>query len=253
MAAPSLGSTLENLASGLSRHYAGLLPDRNRGHEGRMSEGGPVHSSLHPSAPSAQHSAAAADVDMSPFVDFLQSLTPERRRDFFSGANPVGPAPSVKPKTTDDVGGGGTDDYYNTPAFTSTDTTFKRDANLCAISSELRVGDLFRRLTHTSATACVLCGKTAGVIDTCRVTFGELLCFACDKTRHRLSPCARMRHAVLHVGGRSKLPVLIALEPNDFVIPPDDTSAVLGVVMDANWIVRVGELRVGWAVCNSLD
>lgn len=241
MAAPSTVSSLENLASGFTQHYAGLLPDRNRGLEGRSSEG-PVHSSLHPSGPRAQNSAAAADVDMASFVDFLASLTPEQRLEFFSGANPVRAVPSVNPTATSNAEGSGTDDYYISPSFTSTDTVFKRDANLCAISSELRLGDLFRRLTHTSA-SCAVCAEKAGVVDTCRFVFGELICFSCDKTRHMLSPCARTRHAVLAVGS-STLPVLIALDSNDFILPPAGANTSLGMIMAANWIHRIGELRV---------
>ena len=133
------------------------------------------------------------------------------------------------------------------PAYGSTDTAFRDAANDSAFCSLLQLGDLQRRLEHKMA-RCTECVGRAGVLCTCRHLHGELLCFNHDSSRHRVTPCARTRHALLlpqqnPTAGQVR-PILIELHSNDWIFVPPGVDASDGVVRDVAWIRRRGES--GW-------
>jgi hypothetical protein len=133
------------------------------------------------------------------------------------------------------------------PAYGSTDTAFRDAANDFAFCGLLQLGDLQRRLEHKTA-RCTQCVNRAGVLCTCRLLYGELLCFHHDSSRHRATPCARTRHALLlpqeNPAAGEIRPVLIELHANDFISVPPDVDASSGVIRDVAWIRRRGES--GW-------
>jgi hypothetical protein len=110
---------------------------------------------------------------------------------------------------------------------------------MTAFAGMRQLGRLYQRLTHPKA-ACNVCGGIPGVVDSCRVTYGELLCSSCDTERHSASPCARTRHALLHISSLSR-PVLVNLHQNEFIHPTSsDLKPIPGRIMSRDWIVSRG-------------
>ena len=227
---------LKRLASTLTECFPGLL----------------AHRRIDPRAPRVQTSAAEAERVFEPFIAALEELGPDERssfyRKFYSGhvtELPIAEVPSTVPTSVADHG----DDSVRQPiVFGSTDTDFKRNVNTTAFLSMQQLGRVYHRLLHAKA-KCTDCSATPGVLDTCRVVFGELLCYTCDRTRHEISPCARCRYVLSSVDGSSR-PVLISLHPNDFIIPDiggdiaeatgNNDVGMVNIVAARDWIQRRG-------------
>jgi hypothetical protein len=209
-------------------------------------------------APQVRSCAEAATRDFSSAVSQLTQLSADERRAHLisradrdtKGSDVAGREEAEKLAapcaSTEEGGGAGESDVgiqhpaIQRPAYCSTDTAFKAAVNDSAVCSMLQLGELQRRLEHSKA-VCVQCvgGAPAGVICTCRCVYGDLLCFACDGTRHAASPCARTRHCLLRRLAAAR-PVLVALHANEWVSVPASIGAT-GVVGDIAWIRRRGK------------
>lgn len=234
--------SLARIALTLKARYAGLLSKRL----------------VDPTAPRVLESVARAEADFAPLVSSLNALTSEERHSLYddvqhrrastAGSGGVAAPSAAGRVATSATVGDGAGEHGNSGggaplsrSYGSTDTAFKRAANATAYTSMCQLGDLLRRLLHPAA-VCSVCRAPAGVIDTCRVIYGELLCRSCDKARHCLSACARQRYAALHVSAtRGSRPVLVSLHPNDFVVTPSHAEgATTKVIGDRTWIQQLG-------------
>jgi len=216
--------SLRGTSAYVSRRYGSGYPIGDYGYR-----------SLNLDAPRAAAAARKADEDIKPFLDMLFNMTPEQRAQFYGGTSAPAPAPC------NDTGGTGAyPEHYDSergpPPFSSPNNDFKAKANAVAFGRLLQLGTIFTRLTNATA-RCVDCSGPAGVFDTCRVVFGDLLCFNCDFLRHCLSPCARRRFAVKVLGeirdGTSTESItcrgiLVELSPNELVKQSETMHIVRG-------------------------